>query len=212
MNKTRIPWCDYTWNPVVGCSRASAGCDNCYAESISKRFHFPWGRAHLCSARLSEPSRLRRPSLVFTVSMGDLGHHTVKPTWIRRVAESMADAPQHTYIVLTKRPGPWVHDLPESCWVGVSIENQENVWRWAKLLAIAPRALRFASVEPMLGPVTFRGFTACAQPAWVIAGPENARRPRPFNPEWLAALSRESYCFFDKSPDWIRREHPLVTQ
>ena len=35
MNKTKIEWCDATWNPVVGCKH---GCDYCYAKRIAARF------------------------------------------------------------------------------------------------------------------------------------------------------------------------------
>ena len=35
---TQIEWTDATWNPVTGCSKITAGCDNCYAERFSERF------------------------------------------------------------------------------------------------------------------------------------------------------------------------------
>ena len=35
---TAIEWTDATWNPVTGCTKISAGCDNCYAERFSERF------------------------------------------------------------------------------------------------------------------------------------------------------------------------------
>ena len=35
MNKTKIEWCDSTWNPVTGCRH---GCEYCYAKRIAERF------------------------------------------------------------------------------------------------------------------------------------------------------------------------------
>ena len=69
MNKTGIPWCDYTWNPIVGCSPASAGCANCYAERISKRFDFPWGGPSFLPDRIHQPGSVKTPGRVFVCSM-----------------------------------------------------------------------------------------------------------------------------------------------
>jgi len=34
---SKIEWTDKTWNPIVGCSKVSPGCDNCYAERMAYR-------------------------------------------------------------------------------------------------------------------------------------------------------------------------------
>ena len=64
MNKTRIEWCDYTWNPIGGCSPVSEGCANCYAAAISRRFKMAWGSAHFMRERLGQPSKVRKPSWI----------------------------------------------------------------------------------------------------------------------------------------------------
>lgn len=73
--KTAIEWTDRTWNPVTGCDKVSLGCQNCYAEEVTKRFTsaFPNGfNLTLHPDRLHEPTKWRRPSKIFVNSMSDL--------------------------------------------------------------------------------------------------------------------------------------------
>lgn len=107
---TDIEWTDRTWNPVTGCTKVSAGCDHCYAETIAERFRggpaFPNGfDIQLREHKLTEPLRWRKPSKVFVNSMSDLFHDTVPDEYIARVWAVMALAPRHTFQVLTKRHG-----------------------------------------------------------------------------------------------------------
>lgn len=205
MNRTKIEWCDYTWNPIFGCSPTSPGCDHCYAAAIAKRFRMPWGVAHFLPDRLDEPAKVKKPGRVFVGSMTDLGHHTAYP-FVRAVAEAMKSAPWHTYIVLTKRPGQWIQDLPPACWVGVTIESADYLCRWGRLFDWSISPVRFVSVEPMLGPVSFAQYAI--RPDWIIAGPETGPGARPYDPAWIDSLAAESPCFFDKRPNGQRREFP----
>jgi protein gp37 len=107
---TGIEWTDETWNPVTGCTKVSPGCDRCYAESIARRFAgskaFPHGfDVTLHPDRLDQPRRWRKPRRVFVNSMSDLFHQDVPDEYVLRVWQVMADTPQHTYQVLTKRHG-----------------------------------------------------------------------------------------------------------
>jgi protein gp37 len=109
-DKTGIEWTDATWNPVTGCTKVSAGCDNCYAESIAHRFAgtaaYPNGfDVTLRPERLDQPLRWRRPRRVFVNSMADLFHPDIPDDYIARVFAVMALADRHTFQVLTKRPG-----------------------------------------------------------------------------------------------------------
>lgn len=110
MGKTSIEWTGRTWNPVSGCDPVSPGCDHCYAETIARRFAgtkaYPNGfKVTLRPERLSDPFRWRTPQRVFTNSMSDLFHDDIPDEYIARVFAVMALTPQHTYQVLTKRPG-----------------------------------------------------------------------------------------------------------
>lgn len=220
MNKTNIEWCDYTWNPIVGCSPASAGCANCYAEAISRRFGFPWGKPEFKPERLNELCRVKKPGRVFVCSMSDLGHPGVLPGWRETILNHMRSNPQHEYIVLTKRPGEWMRMFGPYAWLGVTVENQAAAEeRIPVLLGIYSTDRWFVSVEPMLEPVNlaiaaFTGsesVSALGGLKWVIAGPETGPRARPCDPSWIEAVAHECEVagvpFFDKR-GILRREFP----
>jgi protein gp37 len=181
---------------------------------MAARFKKPWGAPTFHPELLAEPQNTRKPCRVFCGSVTDLGHPGVQPEWRAAISQAMRDAPQHTYMILTKRPGPWLRQLPVATWCGVSAEDQEHYdARWPMLCLYAGVAtLLFVSVEPMLGPVRLAGFIY--QPDWVIAGPETGRGARPCNDAWIDALAAESPMFFDKRHgDWApgrprRREYP----
>jgi protein gp37 len=113
-----IEWTDRTWDPTRGCSRASEGCHNCYAERVAHRFSGVgkpyeglvdtkgrWtGEVRLVPERLAEPLRWRKPSMVFVDSMSDLFHPEIPDEYIAAVYAVMAASPRHTFQVLTKRP------------------------------------------------------------------------------------------------------------
>jgi protein gp37 len=121
---TAIQWCDETWNPLVGCTRVSAGCDHCYAIGVAARQMSPqhrgltklrprdakrpgpdWtGEVRTVPAKLAEPLHWRKPRRVFVNSMSDLFHAQVPFEFIAAVFGVMAACPQHTFLVLTKRP------------------------------------------------------------------------------------------------------------
>ena len=208
MNRTGIAWCRWTWNPIVGCSPTSSGCAHCYAAAMSRRFGLPWGTPHFLPDRLGQPAKVKKPGRVFVCSMSDIGHAAVKPEWRQAVYAAMEAAPWHQYILLTKRPEALDYDnIPRAAWVGVTVENQELVWRW-DWLRDHWDGLGFVSVEPMLAPVTFSGCRP--MPEWVIAGPETGAQARPCDPRWLSALAAESGCFFDKRDPYLRREFPIT--
>lgn len=121
---TGIQWTDETWNPVVGCTRASAGCDHCYAVQMTHRLeamgqekyagltvlnkrgdrHFN-GVVRCVEGALQIPLRWRKPRRIFVNSMSDMFHPAVPFEFIDQVFAVMALCPQHTFQVLTKRPG-----------------------------------------------------------------------------------------------------------
>ncbi len=174
MSKTRIEWADRVWNPVTGCSKVSAGCANCYAEGVAKRF---WGARKFGEVvchddRLEQPLSWRKPQRVFVNSMSDLFHEDVPAPFITSVFAAMARARHHTFMILTKRPGLakeklecWAQSgltLREGCgstlpnvWLGVTVENQQTADERIPILMQTPAAVRFVSCEPMLGPVDF---------------------------------------------------------
>lgn len=115
-SKTGIAWTEKTWNPVIGCTKVTAGCDRCYAISTATRMgDHPayagtvaggeWtGRVNLVEDRLGQPLRWMQPSSVFVNAQSDLFHSSVDDEFAARVFAVMAVTPRHTFQVLTKRP------------------------------------------------------------------------------------------------------------
>jgi len=112
-DKTGIAWTDATWNPTTGCSHLSAGCEHCFAETLSLRYGWskkPWTAPNaaenvvLHPERLDQPLRWTKPRRVFVNSMSDLFHERIEWDYIARVFETMYRTPRHTYQILTKRP------------------------------------------------------------------------------------------------------------
>ena len=105
-----IEWTDTTWNPVTGCTKISAGCDNCYAARFSERFRGVPGHPFesgfdltLRPERLPHPFDWKKPRMIFVNSMSDLFHKAVPKEHIARVFDTMERADWHIYQVLTKR-------------------------------------------------------------------------------------------------------------
>ncbi len=111
MTQSTIEWTEQTWNPVTGCTKISAGCKHCYAETMARRLRamgapgYEKGFVVSCHEnRLSYPLRRKTPTMYFVNSMSDLFHPKVPFTFIDRVMQTISATPQHTYQILTKRP------------------------------------------------------------------------------------------------------------
>lgn len=210
---TPIEWTDVTWNPVAGCTVATAGCTNCYAMRMAARLEamrmpkyegltrksggrFVWtGKIVQDEKSLSAPFKWRTPRTVFVNSMSDLFHPDVDKHFILKVWAVMERTPQHTYQVLTKRPErmrgllaePEFKTLP-NVWIGTSVEDRAVLDRIDDLRA-TPAAIRFISFEPLIGPVTGADLTDID---WAIVGGESGPRARHMPEEWVTEI--EEMC------------------
>ena len=189
-----------TWNPVTGCTKVSAGCDNCYAERLSERFRGVEGHPFetgfdltLRPARLEQPLHWRRPQLIFVNSMSDLFHKEIPAEYIHRVFDTMERADWHVFQVLTKRSSLMRRfvrerypngDAPSHIWLGVSIENDVALTR-LRHLTETNASVRFVSFEPLLGSM---GTVNLENIHWVIAGGESGPGARKIEAEWVREL------------------------
>jgi protein gp37 len=163
MNRTKIEWCDYTWNPVTGCwgpggtREYPRHCAYCYAQRLAERFMADgYGfMPHFWPERLDQPERIKKPSRIFVCSMGDLFGDWVPDKWIAEVQQVAHDTPRHTFIFLTKNPAryaefnPW----PKNCWLLTTCENQAAADERIPELLKADCRVRGVSLEPLLGAV-----------------------------------------------------------
>lgn len=191
-----IEWTDATWNPVTGCTKISPGCKNCYAERLALRLRKMRNRRYqngfsvtLHPDQLNLPLRWTKPKMIFVNSMSDLFHEAVPESHILRAFEVMQKANWHIFQILTKRAErlsrlapalPW----PSNIWQGVSVENQTYTKRVFYLQKV-PAAVRFLSVEPLLGPIARLPLDGMH---WVIVGGESGPRHREIKPEWIRQI------------------------
>jgi protein gp37 len=209
-DQSAIEWTDATWNPVTGCTKISPGCKNCYAERLAARLHAMGNpryrngfKVTLHPDQLTLPLRWREPRRIFVNSMSDLFHERVPEEFIRRAFEVMAEAQWHVFQVLTKRSRrlaelaprlPW----PSNVWQGVSVENTRYTSRVADLVK-GPAAVRFLSIEPLLGPISELPLDGVH---WVIVGGESGPGYRRVREEWVRDIRdqchRAGVAFFFK--------------
>lgn len=206
---TKIEWCDEVWNVVTGCTKISAGCQNCYAEGIIKRFGHGGHKAHGSSPdkrfenvtmhpeRGVIPYMWKKPRSVFVCSMGDLFHKSVPFDFIDAVFSVMGTVYRHTYLVLTKRPERLKQYIQfdvdqneykplKNVWLGVSVEDQKTADERIPILLQIPAAKRFLSIEPILEKVNLIDYLP--EIDWVIAGCESGPKRRPAKTEWFRSL------------------------
>lgn len=197
---TAIEWTESTWNPVTGCTKVSLGCTNCYAERMAVRLQ-AMGQPNYAKGFgvslhrhvLGLPLTWRRPRRVFVNSMSDLFHEDVPIAFIRQVFDIMRRGDWHQYQILTKRSARLVEidpllRWPPHVWMGVTVESAEYVSRIDDLRACRA-AIRFLSLEPLLGPMPDIDLTGID---WVIVGGESGRSARPMNETW--ALDIRDQC------------------
>ena len=173
--RTAIEWAEATWNPVTGCTKVSPGCKFCYAERITERWGQKFTEIKLHPERLDQPLKWKKPRRIFVCSMSDLFNEEIPDDFIGRCFVAIAQAQQHTYQVLTKRPdrmrklllnppmsfpvGMIAGSPLPNVWLGVSVENQEQADKRIPILLETPAAVRFVSVEPLLQNVDIRRYT-----------------------------------------------------
>ncbi len=180
MADTKIEWATKVWNPTTGCTRVTRGCHHCYMFSLWPRLHGmkvagyegPPERLAMHPERLQGPMAWKKPQRIFVNSMSDLFHRNVKVDFISEVWETMARCPQHTFMILTKRPHRmdyWLNDSEfrpdlngepwplRNVWLGTSVEDQLRASR-IDALSRTPAVIRFVSAEPLIGPLDLRTY------------------------------------------------------
>ncbi len=218
MGTSAIEWTDATWNPLTGCDKISPGCKHCYAERMSRRLksmrqaNYRNGfELTLHEHALDIPKKWKSPRTVFVNSMSDLFHKDVPLEFIAKVFRVMAETPQHRYQVLTKRSDRLAELAPElawpsNVWMGVSVENLKYAHRIEHLQTV-PAAVRFLSLEPLLGPLPELNLDGIH---WVIVGGESGPGARPMEASWVRDIrdqcQRAGVAFFFKQWGGVQKK------
>jgi protein gp37 len=226
MNRTKIDWCHYTWNPIVGCS---FGCPWCYARRFAERGLGEYGqhpkgerfKPRFLPDRYADPCGVQKPSRVFVCSMGDMFGPEVQPDWIDDTLSGMTAADQHRFLVLTKRPQRIEQAIYEgedrylggaampNLWLGTSVTNQDDAMvRIPALLETTRHGGRFVSVEPMLGPVDLRHWLGAGRLDWVVVGAQTGPGAERLDIRLVANLARQ--CCEAGVPLFVKGNVPIV--
>lgn len=204
---SKIEWTTHTWNPWIGCTRVSPGCDHCYAEALAKRYGWAeWGvgkpRHRTSDANWRKPLQWNRAAAtsrprVFP-SLCDPFDNEVPTGWRYDLWAMIEFTPGLDWLLLTKRIGNWkmvpVHwhrHFPDNVWLGISVVNQEEADRDIPKLLAVPARVRFLSCEPLLGPLWLTPHLEAGvptRPNWVIVGGESGPGARPFNTTWARSI------------------------
>lgn len=144
----------------------------------------------LLPERLDDPVRRKKPTVYFVNSMSDLFHERVPDEYIDKVFAVIAQTPQHTYQILTKRAARMARYFktrtpPSNAWLGVSVEDRKYGVPRIDHLRKVPASIRFLSVEPLLSDV---GDLDLTEIHWVIVGGESGPKARPMKMEWAEAV------------------------
>lgn len=159
------------------------------------------GKCKLFADRLEQPYKWKKPRKIFVCSMGDLFHKNVPFEWVDDVMEVIYNCPQHTFQILTKRPERMMeyfrkvrkeplHIYFDNLWLGVSVCDESELHKIDTLRQI-PAKVRFLSLEPLLGDVTFNGtIDRCIEYkikgiSQIIVGGETGTNARPVQRQWI---------------------------
>lgn len=236
---TKIEWTEATWNPVTGCTKISPGCKNCYAERMHKRlrgmgqvkYDHDFNDVHCHPLVLDN---IPEKKMIFVCSMSDLFHDDVPIGFIDDVYETMTKHTDKVFQVLTKRHRrmyDYVREIVDyipmetlsHIWHGGSFCNQDEVDKYMKYVVEIP-GITFASLEPMLGPISLRPFDDFSDNGhgrrwlgrsgnaaksdginWVIVGGESGPGARSMEIEWVESIVDQ--CKSANTPVFVKQLH-----
>ena len=218
---SRIAWTSHTFNPWWGCTKVSDGCANCYAETLARRYggdHWGAGKPR----RVFGPRHWQEPILwdrrakaagvrarVFCASMADVCDEEAPPEERVKLWRLILATTNLDWLLLTKRPHRLREVIPAALlgdrrlWIGVTVEDQQRADERIPHLLATPAAVRFLSVEPLLGPINLARACSGRAPEWVIVGGESGPKARPCAVEWIEAVERR--CLAAGVPVFVKQ-------
>ncbi len=198
--KHKIEWTEKTWNPTTGCTKISAGCKNCYAETMAIRLQAIGVKGYengfkfsIVPERLNEPLKRKKPTIYFVNSMSDLFHEDMPIDYLDNIFEIIKQTPQHTYQILTKRAKRMLNyfqnkEIPDNVWLGVTVENKSEGKPRIDYLRKLSATVLFLSIEPLLEDL---GRIDLTNINWVIVGGESGPKARPMLKEWVLNIKKQ---------------------
>lgn len=211
MNRTKIEWTDYSFNPITGCKH---GCWYCYARKLAVRgFIANNFEPTFYPERLKEPWQLKKPSKIFVCSVSDLFAPWTPTEWRDAVLDSIFRCPvKHTFQLLTKNPER-IPDIrfPDNVWVGTTVTNENQDWKNIGEILKVKAKVRFVSFEPLLGKLPDN--ICLGQLQWVIIGKLTGSRKVKLDTYWVTHILNEAsnhdipvFMKNNLSPPWPKED------
>ena len=198
--KHKIEWTEQTWNPSAGCTKISAGCQNCYAETMAIRLQAMGVKGYengfkfnIVPNRLNDPLKKKKPTVFFVNSMSDIFHKDMPLDYLDKIFNVIEQTPQHTYQILTKRADRMLEyfshrKVYENIWLGVTVENKKEGLPRIDFLRNIKASVLFLSIEPLLEDL---GEINLSNIDWVIVGGESGNKARPMAKEWVLNIKQQ---------------------
>jgi len=206
INKTKIEWTNYTWNPIVGCKN---NCSYCYAKRLNDRFKWipDWTKPKFYYDRLNDKMP-KKPSKIFVCSMADLFGDWVEKSIIENILIVVGQNPQHTFQFLTKNPKRYLEFIfPKNCWLGITIDGTESKteqWNKSRYLKMSGDNYKFISFEPLLGEID-KGVIKCL-PEFnlVIVGAMSGTGAIKPKQEWIKSIKHRNIFYKNNIKEYIK--------
>jgi len=208
MNKTKIEWCDYTWNPVVGCKN---GCFYCYAKRMNDRFQWipDWKDPQIFISRLMEPHAVKKGGKIFVCSMADLFGDWIDKKWIELVIKVAKENPHHTFMFLTKNPKRYLEfKFPDNCWLGLTINNNNQAEFEKTLVLIKAKdegagKKIFISIEPIFDKFDKEFNQWFKEIDLIIVGAMTGPKAIVPKPEWIESIKHPNIFYKDNIKKYL---------
>jgi len=219
MQRTKIEWTDYTWNPIKGLCPVDCklpdGRDYCYARRMYQRFKWE-KKPYFFYPEVMRPYEIKEPKKIFVCSTFELFHPITNTllfpltegsdiTYRDMVFKVIKENPQHIFQILTKFPQYINHPIPDNVWLGVTITKPIEMYPKIKSLYQTQAKLKFISFEPLLGDVgqfRFQGWLE-QHVDWIIVGRLTGHGHK-YDPKdyWITSLVYHAKAF--KTPIFLK--------
>jgi len=202
MNKTKIDWTDFSWNPITGCNH---GCWYCYGRKLFHRF----GKSYkpvFYPDRLGQPAQRKKPAKIFVCSVSDLFAPWTKDEWREAVLKDIENCPiKHTFQLLTKNPEriDKNYKFPDNVWVGTTVTGVDDLQNIEEIKKVKAK-VRFVSFEPLLADIDV---ILKENIDWIIIGKLTGSKKVKLNLHWvnfliLCAKSYKIPLFLKDNLNW----------
>jgi len=189
MNKTKIEWTDYSWNPITGCLH---NCWYCYAKKLFTRF----GKSFepiFYPERLNELKKLKKPAKIFVCSVADLFAKWTPEEWRYKVLDEI-EKPEYNHLIfqlLTKNPENIRVRAKDNIWIGTTITNQSEFQK-AYDLVYEYQGTKFLSFEPILEQIDLKPIECINAIDWIIVGKLTGSKKVELDTDWINILLEET--------------------